>query len=112
MNSVQTETQIQKQILDYLKDCPYVHVWRSNAGQVQKNVKLAPKGCPDIIGYITEVPLRPVWGHFIGFEVKQPGKLQTQDQQDWEADMDMAGALYFVVHSVEDVVDIIKGLFG
>ena len=109
-----TETQIQKEILDYLKTVPHVHVWRSNAGQVHKNVKMAPKGCPDIIGYCTSpvVDDEALYGIFIGFEVKCPGKLQNEAQQDWEADMTAAGALYFVVHSVDETRAIIGRLFG
>jgi hypothetical protein len=115
-----TESEIQRDILVYLKGVHHVHVWRSNAGQVHKNVKMAPKGCPDIIGYTTSVaghdgpepPWRWETGAFIGFEVKQPGKLQNPDQQDWEADMTSAGALYFVVHSVEETREIIERLFG
>ena len=111
-----TENDIQRDILAYLKTVPHVHCWRSNAGRAAHNIVLAPPGAPDIIGYTTR------WandhdqyvdgGTFIGFEVKQPGKLQNPDQQDWEADMTAAGALYYVVHSVEETQEIIGRLFG
>ena len=104
-----TESEIQRDILSYLKTCPHVHVWRSNAGRVQKNVVLAPKGAPDIIGYVDH---HKYLGTFIGFEVKQPGKKQSEDQFDWECDMQAAGALYYVVHSVEEVRNIIERIFG
>ena len=114
---MKSEGSIQKDILAYLKTVPHVTCWRSNAGQVKTNVKMAPKGCPDIIGYTTMSTYDSLKGSlgrgkFIGFEVKQPGKLQNPDQQDWEADMTAAGALYYVVHSVEETQEIIERLFG
>jgi len=108
------ESEIQRDVLAYLQTCPNIKVWRSNSGRVQKNVVMAPKGCPDIIGWWSTPrgPQHELVAIFIGFEVKCPGKTQTEDQLEWEHELDSAGGYYFVVHSVEEAKEIYKEYFA
>ena len=93
-----TETQIQKQILDYLKAIGVV-AWRSNAGRGRRNITPAPKGSPDIIGFL-------VGGKFLGIEVKKPGEKLSEDQRKWHQYALNYGCTIIVAHSVEEVKEI------
>ncbi len=100
-----TEIPIQKDVLDYLKTIDTLKVWRSNAGRIKGGPIMAPKGCPDIIGYAKSGR----WiGKFLGFEVKQPGKALTQDQKEWQKEMFRDGCFYAVVTSVEDMRQLVE----
>ncbi len=90
-----TETELQKQILDYLK-MQGLCVWRTNCGYVKKNVKLAPDGTPDIIGYLPD-------GKFLGIEVKLPGKELRPSQEKWLNTAKNNNCAVLVAYSVEDV---------
>ena len=46
-----TESQIQKQIIDYLRTIGAI-VFRMNSGSTRHNVKLAPPGTPDILAVL------------------------------------------------------------
>ena len=43
-----TESQIQKQIIDYLKLSGYL-VFRMNSGKARNNIRLCPPGTPDLL---------------------------------------------------------------
>ena len=66
-------------------------------------------GSADLIG-IQCVVLRcpccgaslPPLGRFVGYEVKQPGKYPTEDQQTWLRTAEAHGAVVGVVRSAED----------
>lgn len=96
------ESEIQKNILDYL-ELRGICAWRTNAGQTRNNVKLAPKGTPDIIGYLPN-------GLFLGIEVKRPGKHPTDVQKRWMLKASSSGCVAFVAKSVEDVSDALDKL--
>jgi hypothetical protein len=51
-------------------------VWRGNAGYIRKNVKLAPSGTPDLIGYGPN-------GRFVAFEVKVGKDAVRESQAEW-----------------------------
>jgi hypothetical protein len=102
------EKQIQKGILDYLALKRGVIAWRNNSGTAQVKmgqkeywVQLAPKGTPDIIGYMSD-------GKFLGIEVKKPGGVVSKEQQDFLNDLNDKGGLGFVAYSIDDVVDVLK----
>ena len=97
-----TETELQKQILELLKKAG-ITAWRANSGYVKKNVKLAPSGTPDIIGYTRD-------GRFLGIEVKLPNKPLRNSQMEWHEKALKAGCKVFVAYSVEDVEREIKDL--
>ena len=90
-----TETELQRDILALLY-LAGVTAWRANSGYVKKNVKLAPSGTPDIIGYTRD-------GRFLGIEVKLPGKPLRTSQMEWHEKALKAGCKVFVAYSVEDV---------
>ncbi len=90
-----TETELQRDILAYLK-ARGITAWRANSGYVKKNVKLSPDGTPDLIGYL------PVSGKFLGIEVKLPDKPLRPSQEAWLKSAENSGCAVAVVHSVEE----------
>ena len=95
-----TETDIQRDILAYLK-LRGICAWRVNAGRASYNIRLAPKGTPDIIGYLPD-------GRFLGIEVKRPGKNPTPVQQEWHDRARESKCCVFVARSIEDVENNLK----
>ena len=90
-----TEIELQREIMGFLH-LAGVTAWRTNSGYVKKNVKLAPSGTPDIIGYTRD-------GRFLGIEVKLPGKPLRRSQIEWHEKALKAGCKVFVAYSIEDV---------
>ena len=90
------ETQIQKDIIEYLH-ARNIRAWRTNSGKARYNIKLAPNGTPDIIGYLPG-------GKFLGIEVKKPGCKPSEEQLKWHADAQEQGCAIIVAHSLDDVV--------
>lgn len=74
METQKTETEIQKEILTYLKQMGFF-VWRQNSGGRGK-VRFGIRGIPDIIGMTST-------GQFLGVEVKRPGKDLSDEQIDF-----------------------------
>ena len=91
-----TETEIQKQILDYLKTTG-VKAWRANSGKGRYNVYLSPAGTPDIIGYLPS-------GKFLGIEVKKPGEKPIEKQVEWMEAAAGSGCIIIVAHCLDDVI--------
>jgi hypothetical protein len=91
------ETEIQKEILQYLK-LRNIYCWRNNAGLVIKGrvIHMSPAGSPDIIGVMPD-------GRFLGIEVKQPRKDLTDKQAEFMAKLRDNKAYCFVAHSVSEV---------
>lgn len=89
-----TESEIQKQIIDYLRLSGFI-VFRMNSGQAKNNVKLCPPGTPDLFAV---GPKGGVW-----IEVKtESGKLR-QAQVDMIAELKRYCQKVTVARSVEDV---------
>ena len=100
MASKRSETTISAMIKDYLKMKGYI-VWRNNTGVWKTSegniVRNGVKGSPDIIGFTPQ-------GHFIGVEVKRPGKKITYHQQQFAKKVrSTPHGIYIVATSVEDV---------
>ena len=70
--------------------------WKSN--QFRRMPKHAMKGVPDIILVHTGRP------YFL--EVKRPKIYQSPDQKEFQKNAEAAGALYAVVRSVEEVMEL------
>lgn len=104
-----TEKDVLKSITDFFALFKYIKVWRNNSGIAQVKgkgnldywLKLAPKGTPDLIGYLPD-------GKFIGIEVKKPGGEVSREQQDFLDDLNNKGGLGFVAYSLDDVVDTLR----
>ena len=90
-----TETEIQKQIIDYctLKGAL---VFRMNSGSRNYNNKQAPKGTPDL--FVVRKPIA-IW-----IEVKCPGKDPTEVQKEMHEKLRARGQRVIVARSVEDVI--------
>lgn len=97
MPVVLTETEIQSQILDYLK-LRRIFAWRNNTRVVRiggRLVRFGAPGSPDIIGVVN--------GRFLAIEVKKPGKSPTEEQERFMQELTMNGAIVIVASCVEDV---------
>jgi hypothetical protein len=99
------ESDIQKAILDYLS-LKRIVAWRNNSGtaEVQAGkklywMKLAPKGSPDIIGYLPD-------GRFLGIEVKRKGGVASQEQIDFLDKLNNSGGLGMIAYSLDDVTKV------
>ncbi len=103
-----SESQIQKQILDYLKLKKYF-MHRQNTGasvipytdkygrEKKRFVRYGTPGQPDIVGCIN--------GRYVGIEVKAHGKYQSPEQKAFQASLQEAGGLYILARSVDDVME-------
>ena len=93
-----SEGTIQKEIIDLLKLRGSL-VFRMNAGSAKYNVKLAPRGTPDLLAVL---PGTAIW-----LEVKTPKGKVSEDQFNMINDLRDRGELVYVVRSVEDVIRIL-----
>lgn len=101
------ESQIQKQILDYLETLPGHLFWRNYVGPIIVGKKFfAPNpmaGMPDILGF--DEKSRPY-----AIEVKKPktsksgkGKVAVH-QREWIKDLEAKGVLCIIAYSLDDVI--------
>lgn len=98
LNTKTTERDIQWSIMEYLLYRKYF-VWRSNAGTAVAQgmfFRLAPKGCPDIIGILPD-------GRFLGIEVKKPEGVVSKEQETFISKINELGGVAFVARSIDDV---------
>lgn len=97
------ESQIQKEVLAFLKWSRLVH-WRQNLGGIQQNVagnvifkKNPLAGFPDIAGLCPN-------GRLWAMEIKRRGERPTEKQEAWHRDLAASNALVFVIHSVAEAI--------
>ena len=98
-----TESDIQKEILSYLKTTNLLH-WRQNSGVVftgKRMIKLGVPGQPDIFLVL------PGNGRLCGLEVKSATGKQNQHQLDYSALMITNGCRYGVVRNLEQAKEAI-----
>lgn len=107
MKLIASEKEIQKTILDYLA-LKGINAWRTNSGiqfstykGKEHVVRLAPRGTPDIIGFLSD-------GKFLGIEVKKPGGTVSPEQLLFIEKVNKAGGVCFIAYSLDDVVKIIQ----
>ena len=97
------ETDIQRQILDFLKFCK-VFAWRNNTRTVWvagRPIKFGIVGAGDIIGVLPG-------GRFLSIEVKRPKGKAAPAQEQFRDAINAAGGLAIIARSVEDVAEEIK----
>lgn len=96
----QKESDIQKQILDYLR---YKHIFcfkHNNIGIKKQNGSYIPsgmKGVSDILGLLPD-------GKFLAIEVKRPKGIVTEYQQEFIEHIKNNKGLAFVAYSLDDVM--------
>lgn len=90
-----TETEIKKEITDFLKMCGY-KVLRQHAGRVRHNMHNCEPGTPDIQA------IGPENTHFF-IETKRPGKDLNSNQKKVIPKLREWGHTVYVVHSVDEL---------
>lgn len=94
-----TETQIQKQILDYLATIR-IFAWRNNTRSVRVGGRLmhfGHRGSPDILGVLPG-------GTLLAIEVKKPGEEPSDPQKEFLSRLSAAGARVIIADCLEDVI--------
>ena len=91
------EKAVEKKIKDYLFIEGYYHVKIHGSS-------FMVKGIPDIIACIK--------GLFVGIEVKAPGRInnQSQEQKIHQKNIELAGGIYLLVDNLKEVVDFVESL--
>lgn len=93
-----TEAEIQQQITEYL-DLHHIFYYRNAVGGGRK-VRFGTVGAPDLVCVIK--------GQFIGLELKDAKNEQSRKQVEFETRIKAAGGKYFVVRSLEQLVECLK----
>ena len=96
------ESELQKQILDYL-DLKWIFHYRQNSGAFKRDdhfYRMGVSGAPDIICVI--------YGRYVGLELKTKTGRQNPNQQTFQKNLEAAGGLYFLIRNFEEGVDIIE----
>ncbi len=96
-----TESEIQKQIIDYCKSIGGI-VFRMNAGGRGYNIKKPPKGTPDLLIVLDRISL---W-----IEVKTKTGIVSKDQIFMHMELVRMGQNVVVARSLDDVIDKIQVL--
>lgn len=97
------ESEIQREIMAVLRASRKVDVWRQNCIR-RGHIQSVPAGAADISGVICGS------GQRVEIEVKQPGKVQSEEQQIWEDRMTASGCQYIVMTSAEEAEKWLAGL--
>lgn len=88
--------------LQYLQLKRVFH-WRNNSGALKTEnhfVRFGATGSPDIIAIIK--------GQCIGIECKATNGKQSDHQKVFQFKMEQAGGKYYLVHSLDDLVAVVK----
>lgn len=102
----ETEQQIQKAILDYLKLKRYVVFKHRNVGIYKKStnsyipLSFGEIGISDIIGCSPE-------GKFVAIEVKKHGGVATEAQKDFLKRIEQNGGISLLAYSIDDVMNVL-----
>lgn len=109
-----SEQNIVKAVLDAINRSGLAKVWRNQSGIVRTRggfMHLAPKGSPDIVGYMLDGSAR-----FVGIEVKKPKKdgghtnaEQVDAQAKWRDELIKAGAVWMQVTSADEALAVLRG---
>jgi len=108
-----SETELSRNIRDALTALDYVWCLRVNAGGYRGRMVGAPKGTSDLIACV-ERPMvsweRELVGVFVALEVKRPGGKTSPAQDAFARRIRALGGVYAVVTSVEDALEVVKGV--
>jgi len=119
------EIQIQKAIKDYLQilenQGKLIFLRNQAGGYATKEghyIKMGKKGSPDLlVWYKTDTTYYKggsvqSWNKYlksIALEVKAEKGKQSQAQKEWQEKFEKLGGEYYIVRSVDEVIDIMKG---
>jgi hypothetical protein len=95
------ESEIQRQVLEYLKARNIFHFRAPNRPAKNRRYNLKG-GVPDIIAVIN--------GTFIGLEIKTETGVQSEDQKNFEKDLKKAGGKYYIIRSLKETHETLKGI--
>jgi hypothetical protein len=94
-----SEKDIQKAIIEYL-GYKKVFFYRNNSGAFKRDdghfYRFGAVGSPDIVCVIT--------GQYVGIEVKAPKGRQSDNQKEFQRQLEAAGGRYILAYSVDDVI--------
>jgi hypothetical protein len=99
------ESEVQKQILEYLQIKNVFHYRNNSGGMVtqykgkQSFMRFGAVGSPDIVCVID--------GIYTGIEVKGTGGKQSENQKAFQESLEQAGGRYILVSSLGDIIKII-----
>jgi Holliday junction resolvase len=87
---------------DIIKFCESLggKVFRMNSGQVKYNVKLSPKGTPDLLAIL---PNRSLW-----IEVKKKDGKVSGVQKDMHKELTELGQCVIVARCIDDIMEVLK----
>ncbi len=94
-----SEGEIQKEIIDHLKLRGGL-VFRMNSGSTKNNVKLAPKGTPDLLAIMIN---KVLW-----IEVKTATGKPNKDQINMHIVLKTMGQKVIIARSLDDVIEALK----
>jgi hypothetical protein len=112
-----SESAVQKSIQQYADANPKIRLWRNNTGAYKIGSRFVRfglcKGSSDLIGY-TEVKITPgmvgkTVAVFMAVEVKKPGGVSTDLQDDFVDTVASSGGVGMIADSVDVVVARITG---
>ncbi len=99
------EKDVQKVILEYLTLKRIFH-YRNNSGVMTSEykgkrsfVRFGAVGSPDIICVIK--------GQYVGIEVKGPKGVQSDNQKDFQKQLELAGGRYILARDLNDIINTI-----
>jgi VRR-NUC domain len=100
------ESEIQKQILDYLKLKRVVCFKHRNVGIKKPNGSFIPlafgeKGINDVIGCLPD-------GRFLAIEVKRPSGRPTLEQREFIANVNRNNGVGIIAYSLQEVIAILE----
>ena|SRR3990167_692024 len=97
------EKDIQKIVLDYLRFKKIFH-WRNNTGAYKTPtggfLRFGAIGSPDVFAVKN--------GRIYGLEVKTVKGTQSDVQRRWSEEFTVNGGLYFIIRSLEDIIQLFK----
>ena len=97
-----TESQIQRQITDWLKLKRFLYM-RNNSGAVKignRFLRFGKKGSPDLLVFRK--------GRCFGIEVKDAGNEQSREQIEFQTEFEREGHTYILARKLEDVMEVIR----
>ncbi len=107
------ERDIIKMLMDFMdtKGILYVRHHPVKMKTINKKTFMVPvrpsqKGAPDLIAFP-----KAMEGKYVAIECKAPGKDLSDDQRDWKDRCLRSGGKYWIVDTVDEVMNSLKGLF-